>query len=143
MGDRKPVTEQSIATNNVSAVTSWAEARGQLEAASTYWLATVNPNGAPHVMPVLGVWSDGALYFTSGKAARKAKNLVRNPGCVITAAGKSLDLIVEGEGARQGQAPTRSKVVRVQAWMACNCTGWRLFRRLRSAFCRPASLRAL
>ena len=100
MIDRKPATEQSIATNNVSAVTSWAEARGQLEQVSTYWLATVNPDGVPHVMPVFGVWSDGALYFTSGEAARKAKNLARNPRCVITAAGKSLDLIVEGEAVK-------------------------------------------
>jgi len=56
-------------------------------------LATINPNGQPHVMPVLGVWLDNALYFTSGKA----RNLTHNAHCVITAAGSNLDLIVEGE----------------------------------------------
>lgn len=88
--------EQSIATNGVLAVTPWAEARAQLEQAGKFWLGTVGPNGQPHVMPVFGIWFEGALHFTSGVAARKARNLARNLHCVITASGQNLDLIVEG-----------------------------------------------
>ncbi len=96
MADREPAVEQSIATNGVKTVTPWTEARKQLEQASKYWLATVNLNGQPHVMPVFGVWLESALYFTSGQAVRKARNLAHNSSCVITASGEKLDLIVEG-----------------------------------------------
>ena len=78
-------------------VTPWAQAREQLKQAGKYWLATVRPNGQPHVMPLFGVWSEGALYFTSGMAARKARNLAQNSHCVITATSKNLDLVVEGK----------------------------------------------
>src|SRR5438067_393111 len=52
----------------------------------TYWLATVNPDGTPHVMPLGVHWVDGAFYFTAGPATRKAKNLMRDPHCVLTVA---------------------------------------------------------
>src|SRR5262245_31880592 len=97
MTGNQPIAEQSIATNNVAAVTPWERAQEQLTDANKYWLATVRQDGHPHVMPLFGVWSDGSLYFTSNKSARKAKNLALNPSCVITVAGKGLDLIVEGE----------------------------------------------
>jgi hypothetical protein len=70
-----------------------------LEEAGTYWLATVHPDGRPHVMPVLAVWVDGRLHFTSNAAARKARNLARSPRCVITVGSPALDLVVEGEAA--------------------------------------------
>jgi len=105
MANREPVIEQSIATNGVLAVTPWAEAREQLERADKYWLATVRPNGQPHVMPLFGIWSEDALYFTSSPKARKAKNIALNSHCVITAAGKSLDLVVEGKAAKVYDEP--------------------------------------
>ena len=35
---------------------SWAEER--LRDSRNYWLATVRPDGRPHVMPVWAVWDD-------------------------------------------------------------------------------------
>ena len=52
---------------------SWAEER--LIASHEYWLATVRPDGRPHLMPVWGVWSDGSLWFSSSEGSRKARNL--------------------------------------------------------------------
>jgi nitroimidazol reductase NimA-like FMN-containing flavoprotein (pyridoxamine 5'-phosphate oxidase superfamily) len=63
-------------------------------------LATVHPDGRPHVMPVLTVWLDGALYFVAGEASRKARNLARDPHCVITIATEDAHLVVEGEAAK-------------------------------------------
>jgi hypothetical protein len=39
--------------------------------------ATVTPwaEGRPHVTPMVSVWLDGALYFSTGHAERKAQNL--------------------------------------------------------------------
>jgi len=100
MTNREPVVEQSIATNSVTATTPWAEAREQLEGAGKYWLTTVKPNVQPHDMPLYGIWAEGAMYFTSGMAVRKTRNLAHNPHCVLTTSGKSLDLILEGEAAK-------------------------------------------
>ena len=62
----------------------------------TAWLATTNPDGKPHVMPVGIMVVDGAFYFTSGPKTRKAKNIERNPNSVITIATHDFDLVIEG-----------------------------------------------
>jgi len=51
-------------------------------------------------MPVLGVWVDGALHFCAGPNTAKARNLKRDPHCVITAAADALDLVIEGTALR-------------------------------------------
>jgi nitroimidazol reductase NimA-like FMN-containing flavoprotein (pyridoxamine 5'-phosphate oxidase superfamily) len=79
MPDKEPATELHPQFSSEGATaTPWAEAREQLEKASIYWLATVRPDGRPHVTPLLAVWLDGALYFCTGPSERKAKNLAHN-----------------------------------------------------------------
>jgi nitroimidazol reductase NimA-like FMN-containing flavoprotein (pyridoxamine 5'-phosphate oxidase superfamily) len=70
---------------------------GALDPASRYWLATTRPDGRPHVMPVGAVWDHGSFFFTAGPNTQKAKNLARNPHCVITVAAPGTDIVVEGE----------------------------------------------
>ena len=80
--------------------TPWAEAHKLLEKAEVYWLATVRPDGRPHVTPLLSIWLEGALYFCTGPGERKAKNLVNNPQCILTTGCnvlEGLDMVVEGE----------------------------------------------
>ncbi len=57
----------------------------QLEAgrAEHYWLATVDPDGRPHLNGVGARWADGRLYFKSGARTRKSKNLDGDRRCVI------------------------------------------------------------
>ena len=59
----------------------WKWATDRLKQARTYWLATVRPDNAPHVMP--GVWFEGAFYFSTGAQSRKARNLASNSRCVV------------------------------------------------------------
>jgi nitroimidazol reductase NimA-like FMN-containing flavoprotein (pyridoxamine 5'-phosphate oxidase superfamily) len=99
MADRELVAERPFSADD-TVPTPWAEARGRLEEAGTHWLATARPDGRPHVMPVLGVWVDGALSFSAGEASRKGKNLARDPRCVATVGSAALDLVVEGEAAK-------------------------------------------
>jgi len=91
-------------TERGSAPWSLAETRlSNPEPARTYWLATVRPDGSPHVMPVIGMWLDDALYFITGEKTRKGRNLSHEPRCVITVSSTtlpSLDLIIEGVAAR-------------------------------------------
>ena len=101
MTERTAVAEQPLTDEAMA--TPWTEARERLERPEpgrTYWLATVHPDGRPHVMPLLGLWLDGAFYFITGEATRKGKNLAGDPRCVITASSTTLpalDLILEGD----------------------------------------------
>jgi nitroimidazol reductase NimA-like FMN-containing flavoprotein (pyridoxamine 5'-phosphate oxidase superfamily) len=62
---------------------SWAEER--LEKARNYWVATTRPDGRPHLMPVWGVWVEGALYFGTDRGSRKARNLASNRAIAVHA----------------------------------------------------------
>jgi PPOX class probable F420-dependent enzyme len=66
----------------------------------TSWLATIQPDGRPHVVALGVLWRGDRLYFTANASTRKAKNLARDPRAVITVATQSFDLVVEGEAAR-------------------------------------------
>jgi hypothetical protein len=76
---------------------SWAEER--LAASLDYWVATVWPDGRPHVVPVWGIWHDRALVFSCSRASRKARNLAHDPRCVVTTADPLEPVIVEGVAA--------------------------------------------
>lgn len=74
---------------------SWAEQR--LLQARNYWLATTQPDGRPHAMPVWGVWLDDSFVFSTSETSRKARNLARDPRCTITTDVADEAVIVEGE----------------------------------------------
>lgn len=65
----------------------------------TTWLATTNADGTPHVMPIGAMRVDGTWYFSSGLGTRKARNLGRDPRCVLTIATGPFDLVIEGTAA--------------------------------------------
>ena len=73
----------------------WAEQR--LRKSHEYYIATVRPNGSPHVMVIWGLWLEDGFYFSTGKNSRKARNLAQNPHCVVCSANPAEAVIVEGE----------------------------------------------
>lgn len=78
----------------------WEWARERFARSHNYWLTTVRPDGAPHVMPVWGVWLDGAWYFSTSATSRKSRNLDRNPRCVVCNENAAEAVIVEGTATR-------------------------------------------
>jgi len=72
----------------------WAEQR--LVKAHNYWLITTRPDGAPHAMPIWGVWVDSLFVFSTGRDSRKAKNMAANPKCVVCSELAKEAVIVEG-----------------------------------------------
>ncbi|HEV3449798.1 MAG TPA: pyridoxamine 5'-phosphate oxidase family protein [Acidimicrobiia bacterium] len=82
----------------------WSWATERLAASHDYWLATVWPDGRPHVTPVWGVWWSDAVWFSAGGRARKTRNLERNPQAVITTDNALEPVIVEGAVARVDDA---------------------------------------
>lgn len=116
MTNREPAAEDPM-IGEESTATPWAQARERLERAEknrNYWLATVRPEGRPHVMPLIGLWLDDLFYFISSDASRKGMNLASNPHCVLTlgsSALPALDLVIEGEAVKVSDDATLRRVV--------------------------------
>ncbi len=62
----------------------WSQAEDALVGAPLFWITTVRPDGRPHVTPLVGVWHDGALHFSTGAGERKGRNLAANPAVALT-----------------------------------------------------------
>ena len=75
---------------------SWDRVEGHLTEARNYWVATVRPDGRPHVTPVWGLWVGEAFYFGAELGSRKARNLVENPNVVVHLESGDDVVIVEG-----------------------------------------------
>jgi general stress protein 26 len=103
----------------------WSRAEQQMEAAVgkdiTHFLATVRPDGRPHVAGVGALWVDGRFYFTSGAGTRKSRNLVERANCVISVTLADLDLVVEGNATKVTDEATLQRLAArfdAQGWPA-------------------------
>jgi PPOX class probable F420-dependent enzyme len=83
-----------------SGVLPWAWAEERLIRARNFWLATVSPAGAPHLMPVWAVWDDGKLWFSSASGSRKARNLAADPRCSLATEDPAEPVVVQGRAHR-------------------------------------------
>ncbi|HEX2681274.1 MAG TPA: pyridoxamine 5'-phosphate oxidase family protein, partial [Candidatus Dormibacteraeota bacterium] len=91
----------------------WSRVEGQLGGADqhrTFWLATTNLDGTPHVAGVGALWSEGKLYFVSGPRTRKSRNVASNPRCVLSASLHDIDLVVEGMAAKVTEPKTLGRL---------------------------------
>jgi general stress protein 26 len=84
--------------------TGWDETRATVESAELFWISTVRADGRPHVTPLVAVWLDGAIHFSTGAAEQKGVNLASNPHVVLTTGcngwASGLDVVIEGEAVR-------------------------------------------
>jgi PPOX class probable F420-dependent enzyme len=62
----------------------------------TSWLATINPDGSPHVTGVGALWFESTFWFETGEGTRKGRNLARDPRCTLSVATHEFDLVAEG-----------------------------------------------
>jgi nitroimidazol reductase NimA-like FMN-containing flavoprotein (pyridoxamine 5'-phosphate oxidase superfamily) len=74
----------------------WEWARERLEVALVYWVASIRPEGGPHVMPTWGVWLDERFWFEGGMGTRRARNIAHNPAIVVHVEQGDDAVIVEG-----------------------------------------------
>lgn len=130
LSNKEPVAEKNLDGYGAPLI-PWSRVRERLEQGLTQspgsggpdrhtsWLATVRPDGTPHVMPLGVLWVDGAFYFTAGPTTRKAKNLAQNPNCVITVATHDFDLVVEGEAVKVSDEARLQRIADVYA-----ASGW-------------------
>ena len=85
----------------------WPDVEARLIEAMHYWLATARPDGRPHVVPVDGIWHDGACYFGGDPATVHERNLRADSHAVIHLDDSESATIVEGRAERH--APSESE----------------------------------
>jgi nitroimidazol reductase NimA-like FMN-containing flavoprotein (pyridoxamine 5'-phosphate oxidase superfamily) len=107
--------------------TDWDETRQALEAAELFWISTVRADGRPHVTPVVAVWLDGAIYFSTGDTEQKAINLRGNAHVILMTGCNSwdrgLDVVVEGKAVQITDDELLKRLA--QAWAAKWDGRWR------------------
>lgn len=93
----RPQTDPSYGiSEEQEGMLEWDWVVAQLPDARNYWLATVRPDGRPHVVPVWGVWLEGSMYFGMGAETIKARNLRKNPNVVLHLDSSEDVVILEG-----------------------------------------------
>jgi general stress protein 26 len=84
--------------------TAWDETLRVIEDADLFWISTVRADGRPHVTPLVAVWVDGALHFSTGAEEQKSLNLGTNSHVVLMTGcngwEEGLDVMVEGTAVR-------------------------------------------
>lgn len=91
---------------------SWDRVTERLEQARHYWVATVRPDGRPHVAPIWGVWLDDTFYTEGG--GRKVDNLRANPQIAVHLESGEDVAIVEGIATEMSR-PERALFERIDA----------------------------
>ncbi|MFJ7243319.1 pyridoxamine 5'-phosphate oxidase family protein [Kitasatospora sp. NPDC098652] len=98
--------------------TPWETVREVLESAQLFWITTVRSDGRPHVTPLVAVWLDGQLHFTTGSEEQKAVNLDRNRQVALATGcnhwDRGLDVVVEGLAERVTARPALERLA--AAW---------------------------
>jgi len=79
-----------------SGLLPWSWAEGELRRSKNLWVATVWPDGRPHVTAVWGVWLDSAVWFSCGLHARKLVNLRREPRCSVATDDSDNPVVLDG-----------------------------------------------
>jgi len=97
-----------------------ANAEHRLLAESNIWVATVRPDGRPHLTPVWFAWHDGKAYICIDPKSVKARNLAQNDRIALALEDGSSPIILEGRARRLDAAEVPAGVVeefrRKYAW---------------------------
>ena len=62
-----------------------------------FWLATVRPTGAPHLVPIWAILVDEVIYMATPPKSQKVRNLLANSGAVLALPDTRNVLIMEGK----------------------------------------------
>jgi Pyridoxamine 5'-phosphate oxidase len=106
MGHVAPVAETMSTTGKGTEVEGatrsldWPEVERRLASNGWFWLASVRPDGAPHMVPLFAAWSEPVLFIASKDSARKSRNLDADGRCVVSTEADGAHLIVEGKASR-------------------------------------------
>jgi PPOX class probable F420-dependent enzyme len=78
----------------------------RLQTDQNLWLATVRPDGSPHLAPIWFVWVAGKIYLCTGADSVKVRNLKQNPRVSIALEDGNKPIVIEGHAQPLEQAET-------------------------------------
>lgn len=100
MSELRAELDARFSDPNATPIT-WNETRRKLEEAELFWITTVRADGRPHVTPLVAIWLDEEIHFTTGAEEQKAVNLRHNPHVTLTTGcnewDRGYDVVVEGD----------------------------------------------
>lgn len=67
----------------------------RLLTARNIWMATVRPNGTPHLVPIWFIWINERIYICTAPESIKARNLRANPHVSVSLEDGNNPLVVE------------------------------------------------
>jgi PPOX class probable F420-dependent enzyme len=73
-----------------------ARISNRLEQESNVWLATVRPDGRPHLVPIWFVWHDQKIWICTPPESQKISNIRQNPKATIALEDGNQPVIIEG-----------------------------------------------
>lgn len=94
--DRPTMPDGYGVPDDVDGLIAWSDVEQRLVSASEFWMATVRPDGRPHVVPRWGVWLDGRLWYDGSPRTRHARNVRTNPACTLHLESGVDVVIIEG-----------------------------------------------
>ncbi|GGF30647.1 pyridoxamine 5'-phosphate oxidase [Marmoricola endophyticus] len=84
---------------------TWDQVEAELVSSTHYWLASVRPDGRPHVVPRWGVWLEGAFWYDGAPTTRHAVNAEANPEVALHLESGVRAVVVEGRSRRTRADP--------------------------------------
>ena len=96
VAERPAIPEGYGLPDTTQGLLEWAKVEERLTTALHYWLATVRPDGTPHVVPRWGVWLRGRFFYDGAPTTRHARNVERHPTCALHLESGAEAVIVEG-----------------------------------------------
>lgn len=75
---------------------TWPSVRSRLEEAKQYWLATNRPDGAPHLVPIDGLWVDDIWFYGGSPDTAHRRSVRRDPKATMHLPDPFVAVIVEG-----------------------------------------------
>jgi pyridoxamine 5'-phosphate oxidase-like protein len=100
VAETMPTTGKGTEVEGATRSLDWPDVERRLASNGWFWLASVRPDGAPHLMPLFAAWSEPVLFIVSKDSARKSRNLDADGRCVISTEADGAHLVVEGEASR-------------------------------------------
>jgi hypothetical protein len=96
VAERPSMPEGYGLPSDTQGLLAWSEVERELVASLNYWLATVRPDGRPHVVPRWGVWLDGRFFYDGSPETRHVRNVEANPAMTLNLESGTRTVILEG-----------------------------------------------
>jgi F420H(2)-dependent biliverdin reductase len=68
----------------------------RIDDGTTIWMATVRPDGRPHLTPIWYVWHDGKVWVCTGMSFVKTRNVLLEPRVALSLEDGADPVVAEG-----------------------------------------------